>query len=90
MKNYFFKNFKNLVKDKSSFKMMNTNINSNLFKITFSNKSYFYKLVQIINSYSVSKNLNSIQTIGSKSGLSFDELSNNLKLNSILGTGIFY
>ena len=90
MKNNFFKNFKNLFKDKSSFKMMNTNLNSNLFKITFSNKSYYYKLIQIINSKSVSNNLNSIQMIGSKSGLSFDELTNNLKLKTILGTGIFY
>ena len=89
MKNYFFKNFRNLVKDKSSFKMMNTNINSNLFKITFSNKSYYYKLVQIINSHSIFNNLNSIQMIGSKSGMSFDELCNNVKLQSMLGTGIF-
>jgi hypothetical protein len=87
MNNYFFKNFKTFAKSKSAFKMMSTNINSHVFKINFANKTYYDKVMQLVNCTNLIKSYSNCQIIGMNSGISIEDILNNLKLQKILGAG---
>jgi hypothetical protein len=88
MNSKFFKYSKKFFNDKTSFRMLYTNLNSNVFKTNFANKTYFNKIIQLISCNSLIRS--DCKQVFSLNSESANEDLLSLSENTLLGNGKFF